>query len=220
MEEPRLYRALGLEAGAGLDEIKRAYRRLAKQYHPDVTKDPATGDEFRKVVAAYKVLSVRKRKKNYVDFPVRERNGLRPRAKPASAQPDLHSLGKLVSEGMVAEMRAFAAKRLGFTGKKGAYYYLKNAFFDESEMVVIAAVEAVGRLKIIQSCDQLSRLFGAGSRQVKLAVLDAVERIGRRRGFSAILVMGMKSTDREIRTRSLSIFARLGKEGEYHEFAG
>jgi curved DNA-binding protein CbpA len=209
LEERKLYRALGLESGAGLDEIKRAYRVLAKQYHPDVTKDPATGEQFRKVVAAYKILSVRESKRKFVNFPNRERSSTRTRSTPQ----DIHSLGKLVCEGKVAEMRAFAAKRLGFSGKRSAYPYLKKALFDESEMVVLAAVEAVGRLGIVQSAGELSSLFSRANRRVRIAILDAVESIGRRQGFSPILVLGMKSEDREIRSRSLSIFARLGKEG-------
>lgn len=209
MEERKLYGALGLEAGAGLEEIKRAYRVLAKQYHPDVTKDPATGEQFRKVVAAYKILSVRERKRKYVDFPVNERA----KRRSSGAPQDIHSLGRLVLEGKVAEMRSFAAKRLGSSGKKSAYPYLKKALYDESELVVCSAVEAIGVLRIVQSAGDLSAVFSRGSGRVKHAVLDTVEKIGRRQSFSPILVVGMQSGDREIRSRALSIFARLGKEG-------
>ncbi|MFO7849611.1 MAG: J domain-containing protein [Spirochaetia bacterium] len=216
MEERKLYRALGLDAGAGLDEIKKAYRLLAKQYHPDVTKDPATGEQFRKVVTAYKILSVRERKRKYVDFPVNEAS--RRRHHTATPQ-DIHSLGKLVCEGKVAEMRAFAAKRLGFSGKKSAYIYLKKALADSSEMVVIAAVEAIGRLEVVQSAADLASLFSRGTRRTKLEILESVEKIGRRSGFSQILVLGMQSKDRDIRSRALSVFARLGKEGATNEHA-
>jgi hypothetical protein len=109
---------------------------------------------------------------------------------------------------------------MGFSGKKSAYVYLKRALFDESEMVVLAAVEAVGRLRIFQSAGELSSVYSHGSRAVKLRVLDTVEKIGRRQGFSPIVVLGMRSMDREIRSRALSIFARLGKEGASNEHAG
>ncbi len=52
-----LYDILGLSQGATPDEIKKAYRKLARQYHPDVNKDPAAEDTFKEINAAYEVLS-------------------------------------------------------------------------------------------------------------------------------------------------------------------
>ena len=52
-EDP--FKMLGLPADAGRDEIKAAFRRLAKKYHPDVTGD--SGDKFRRILLAYEHLS-------------------------------------------------------------------------------------------------------------------------------------------------------------------
>ncbi|TAK68939.1 MAG: molecular chaperone DnaJ [Actinomycetota bacterium] len=51
------YAVLGVARDAAPDEIKRAYRRLARELHPDVNPDPATQDRFKEVTAAYEVLS-------------------------------------------------------------------------------------------------------------------------------------------------------------------
>jgi molecular chaperone DnaJ len=51
------YGILGVERDAGPDEIKRAYRRLARELHPDVNPDPGAQERFREVSAAYEVLS-------------------------------------------------------------------------------------------------------------------------------------------------------------------
>ena len=51
------YGILGIEQGAGPDEIKRAYRRLARELHPDVNPDPASQERFREVSTAYEVLT-------------------------------------------------------------------------------------------------------------------------------------------------------------------
>jgi molecular chaperone DnaJ len=51
------YGILGVERDAGPDQIKRAYRRLARELHPDVNPDPAAQDRFREVSTAYEVLS-------------------------------------------------------------------------------------------------------------------------------------------------------------------
>ena len=51
------YRLLGLPRDATVDDIKVAYRRLARKYHPDVNQnDPAAGEKFRQVQEAYKIL--------------------------------------------------------------------------------------------------------------------------------------------------------------------
>src|ERR1700704_2141324 len=50
------YAILGVERGAGADEIKKAYRKLAQKYHPDVSKDPAGEEKFKEIAEAYDTL--------------------------------------------------------------------------------------------------------------------------------------------------------------------
>jgi curved DNA-binding protein len=56
MEYKDYYKILGIDRKAGQDEIKRAYRKLARKYHPDVNKDPAAEDKFKEMGEAYEVL--------------------------------------------------------------------------------------------------------------------------------------------------------------------
>jgi curved DNA-binding protein len=56
MEFKDYYKALGVERDAGQDEIKRAYRRLARKYHPDVNKAGDAEQRFKEVGEAYEVL--------------------------------------------------------------------------------------------------------------------------------------------------------------------
>ena len=51
------YGLLGVARDAGADEIKKAYRKLARELHPDVNPDPTTQEKFKEVTAAYEVLS-------------------------------------------------------------------------------------------------------------------------------------------------------------------
>ena len=51
------YGVLGVDQDASFDEIKKAYRKLAREYHPDVNPDPADQEKFKEITTAYEVLS-------------------------------------------------------------------------------------------------------------------------------------------------------------------
>ena len=60
-----LYETLGLTDGASESEIKKAYRKLARQYHPDVNKEASAEEKFKEINAAYEVLSDKDKKAQY-----------------------------------------------------------------------------------------------------------------------------------------------------------
>ena len=60
-----LYETLGVSDNATESEIKKAYRKLARQYHPDVNKDSGAEDKFKEINAAYEVLSDKEKKAQY-----------------------------------------------------------------------------------------------------------------------------------------------------------
>jgi molecular chaperone DnaJ len=57
VEQRDYYEVLGIPKGAAPEEIKKAYRRLARQYHPDVSTEPDAEERFKEVQRAYEVLS-------------------------------------------------------------------------------------------------------------------------------------------------------------------
>ncbi|MFN8182859.1 MAG: molecular chaperone DnaJ [Candidatus Nanopelagicales bacterium] len=59
------YETLGVARDATPEEIKRAYRRLARELHPDVNPDPSTHERFKDVTAAYEVLSDARKRQMY-----------------------------------------------------------------------------------------------------------------------------------------------------------
>ena len=62
------YQVLGVERGASDAEIKRAFRKLAQQWHPDVNTDPAAQEQFKEINEAYQVLSDPERRQRYDMF--------------------------------------------------------------------------------------------------------------------------------------------------------
>ena len=63
-----LYETLGVSENASADEIKKAYRKLARKYHPDINKDESAVDKFKEINAAYEVLSDDEKKAQYDQF--------------------------------------------------------------------------------------------------------------------------------------------------------
>lgn len=62
------YEILGVSKSADADEIKSAYRRLAKKYHPDLNKAPEAAEKFKEINEAYEVLGDEKKRANYDQF--------------------------------------------------------------------------------------------------------------------------------------------------------
>lgn len=62
------YEILGVSRNADKDELKRAYRRLARKYHPDVNKEPGAEERFKEINKAYEVLSEPEMRARYDRF--------------------------------------------------------------------------------------------------------------------------------------------------------
>lgn len=62
------YKVLGVDKSASEDDIKHAYRKLSKKYHPDINKAPDAEAKFKEITEAYEVLGDKKKRANYDQY--------------------------------------------------------------------------------------------------------------------------------------------------------
>lgn len=67
-DKPDYYESLGIPRNASDDDIRRAFRKKAMEFHPDKNKDPSAGEHFRDVNEAYQTLSDNARRSQYDQF--------------------------------------------------------------------------------------------------------------------------------------------------------
>ena len=136
------YRVLGIERGASPEEIKRAFRALARQYHPDANPAPDAEARFKEINAAYEVLS---------DPVKRERYDLYGEE---NAQPGFASFGDLgdLMESFfgAAFGRGRAQSRPGGPVRGADLSLQVNLAFEEA---VFGAAKQVG-IKVLRACER------------------------------------------------------------------
>ena len=81
------YQLLGVDRDADADTLKRAYRRMARQYHPDVNKDPGAEEKFKEIGRAYEVLGDPQTRARYDQFGEAGVSGA------AGGMPDMGDMG-------------------------------------------------------------------------------------------------------------------------------
>jgi DnaJ-class molecular chaperone len=100
------YRTLGVARGASQQEIKRAYRRLARRYHPDVSSEAGAEERFKEVGEAYEVLSDTEKRSAYDAMGRQWRTGRHFRSAPAGGVGGF-GFGRARAEGGVRDFGDF-----------------------------------------------------------------------------------------------------------------
>lgn len=91
MEYKDYYKIMGVERNASADDIKRAYRKLARKYHPDVSKEPDAEAKFKDVGEAYEVLKDAEKRAAYDQLGANWQQGQEFRPPPGWNQQNAHA---------------------------------------------------------------------------------------------------------------------------------
>jgi curved DNA-binding protein CbpA len=214
------YRVLEVDPNADFDTIRESYRRLLKRYHPDSGGRAADPAKLDRVVEAFRRISSlrgaeRRPRKQHTAR--RHATGTRPSARRRDTRtnrdtgPDVFSLGGMLTGSPDARTRAFAARRLADSGRRSAYPYLRRGLSDENRQVVLACLEAIGRLKVAQSAGDLSAVFHSSDVRTRRAVIRTVAEIDRLELFRNLILAGLEDEDPAVRRDAVRLFVKLDR---------
>lgn len=163
------YKILGVDAAAGPEEIKTAFRYLSKKYHPDRSSRPGSNQRFLTVMRAYKSLNAAAAKGRYLGSSVKTRG---------SEGEDLFALGSRALTASNPAERRDCVRRLGFTGRKAAYLFLRRCLSDRDESVIAAAVRAIADLSAFQAAGEIAALWMREGEYIRSGILETAEATG------------------------------------------
>src|SRR5699024_12772635 len=75
MNNTEFYDRLGVSKDASQDEIKKAYRKMSKKYHPDINKEPGAEEKYKEVQEAYETLGDEQKRAAYDQYGAAGANG-------------------------------------------------------------------------------------------------------------------------------------------------
>jgi curved DNA-binding protein len=155
MEFKDYYEIMGVARDASADDIKRAYRRLARKYHPDVSKEPEAEQRFKEVGEAYEVLKDPEKRAAYDQLGSNWKEGQNFRPPPgweyeAHAEPDAGAF----SDFFESLFGARGAQAGGFGGGRASF---RSKGFDRQAQVEISLEEAFAGTSRSLGLEQVER---------------------------------------------------------------
>lgn len=201
MNERTMYLALGLEPSSPSAEIKRAYRNLSLKLHPDASRDPGTARRFAVVARAYETLSI-------LD---RERQTPAPRHALQTDRIDLFAQGAILASNPDPEERRSAAGRLGLSGKRSAWVFLRKGLYDDDQRVVEACVRAAAVLGLAQGSAEIADAYERAGPALRNSMLDMARATG-----DALFGAALETASHDDDPRRRALAARLLAESAAH----
>ncbi|WP_028974898.1 DnaJ domain-containing protein [Spirochaeta cellobiosiphila] len=183
MQIAESYKILGVPYGSDLESIKMAYRKLAKQYHPDHGQQNTL--LFCKIHDAYTSL---KSSSSVIKSRVNGYNEI-----------DILSMGDLLIKGSTSTIRKYAARQLGLSGKMTSYTYLRKGLVDKDMSVVRTVIQSIAKLKMNRAIPELGLIFKKSDSSIRKEILEACLKIGANPMMNYIVQEAKRDLNNEIR---------------------
>jgi curved DNA-binding protein CbpA len=210
IEQKRCRKILGLSEDAGLEEVKRAFRQLAKKMHPDANPSKGSAYRFNQIRYAYDYLLHDIGKT--ISFPQSKRKSSPNTPASDKKYTDIFSWGESLTTSGVSSVRVFAARALGNSGRRAAYTFLRNALYDSDSIVVRETVKSIGKLGIAQSAGELASLFNRSDAEMKLEILNTVGMMRHLKSFQSLILNGIKDNNPDVKRKSMKLFFQYRSE--------
>ncbi|HEY7347280.1 MAG TPA: DnaJ domain-containing protein [Ktedonobacterales bacterium] len=174
---PDYYATLGIKPGATLDEVKQAFRTLARLYHPDVTPgDPKASERFRNLYEAYQILSTEDLRKEYDQMRTQRRYGTFNVPKPgkwAGTTP----LAWREGLGVASTFNPGFELNCTLSQKQALVFPEERLMYLLSELIPMMDGEVVGTLplNLCLAIDRSSSMRGEKLRAVKSALRSLIQ---------------------------------------------
>lgn len=127
------YEMLGVARNASQDEVRKAYRRLARKFHPDVNKSPDAENKFKEIAEAYEVLGDPPKRKKYDEYGMNYHSGDEFRPPPGSEDASYQFYGEPSVSGFTRDdLGGFSDFFETLFGGRGAGPSVRQAGFADS----------------------------------------------------------------------------------------
>lgn len=226
MKEHSLYKLFKISPQSNLTDLKTAYRKMVKKYHPDVSRKN-THRQFSELHMAYKKLadilkdgSPERRCYNTPGPAERSKRrpaqntGRRSAAKFNTWEIKMNTLkhyGNLYESSLSRRTKCHAIEQIGSLGLKTGYQWIRKALYEKDPMVVKTAVRAAGRLEIRQSVFELASLFSRSSSSLRLDILRSAQKIGHQAGLRNICAAGIYDNNPQVKSVCTNIINSMKK---------
>ena len=157
------YDVLGLSKSASDDEIKKAYRKLAKKYHPDINKSADAEDKFKEINEAYEVLSDPQKKATYDQFGHSGMDGFQGGFSQGFGGMNMDDLSDIFSSFMGSGMSGFSGFNFGGSSSRRTGPMKGDNRYMSMDIDFLDAVHGVDKLINITVDKKCSHCDGTGA---------------------------------------------------------